>query len=271
MRLGCCGSMISPSTDPVGTDVVEKMAEIGFDYIELSLSDLAALPESAFGILARRIDRSGIRCEACNNFFPRRIRLTGEQARLKTALEYAHQALDRAARLGAQIIVFGSSGAKNVPEGFSKEAAWRQIVELLRQLGPEAAERGLTIVIEPINRQESNIVNLAADGLRLAREVDHPNIQLLVDFYHLMMEREDPEIILTAGEAVRHLHFAEVEERAFPKDRKPAHTLFFNTMRRVHYSGRCSIEAYTGDFHADALRALHVLRAPEMAGARGAA
>jgi hypothetical protein len=148
--------MISPSTDPVGTDVVEKMAEIGFDYIELSLSDLAALPESAFGDLARRIDRSGIRCEACNNFFPRRIRLTGEQARLKTALEYAHQALDRAARLGAQIIVFGSSGAKNVPEGFSKETAWRQIVELLRQLGPEAAERGLTIVIEPINRRESN-------------------------------------------------------------------------------------------------------------------
>jgi hypothetical protein len=33
MRLGCCGSMISPSTDPVGIEIVEKMAEIGFDYM----------------------------------------------------------------------------------------------------------------------------------------------------------------------------------------------------------------------------------------------
>jgi len=51
-------------------EIVEALAEIGYDYIELSLSDLTALPEPAFASLVERVNRSGIRCEACNNFFP---------------------------------------------------------------------------------------------------------------------------------------------------------------------------------------------------------
>jgi len=149
MRFGCCGSMISPATDPIGIETVETLAEIGFDYVELSLSDLAALPEPAFSEQARRIERSGIRCEACNNFFPRTVRLTGAQARLEDAVAYAARALDRAACLGSQVVVFGSSGAKNVPEGFSRDAAWRQIIELLENLGPMAAQRNLTSALEP--------------------------------------------------------------------------------------------------------------------------
>jgi len=260
MRLGCCGSMISPSTDPIGIDIVEAMAEIGFDYIELSLSDLALLPEPEFAGLARRIEGSGIKCEAGNNFFPHRLRLTGDKARLNVALAYAEHALDRASRLGARIVVFGSSGAKNVPGGFSKDAAWRQIVELLQHLGPVAAQHNLTIVIEPINKLESNIVNLAAEGLRLAREVGHPNIQLLVDYYHLRMEHEDPAIIIEAGAAIHHLHFGKIEGRIFPREREAAFAPFFENLRRIGYAGRCSIEAYTQDFPSDAGRALRVLR-----------
>jgi len=260
MRFGCCGSMISPATDPIGIEAVEAMAEIGFDYVELSLSDLAALPEGAFADLARRVERSGLRCEACNNFFPRTIRLTGPEACLTAALDYARPALERAARLDARVIVFGSSGAKNVPEGFSRDAAWSQIVELLAHLGPVAAEHGFTIAIEPINKLESNIVNLAAEGLLLAREVHHPNIRLLIDFYHLTMEQEDPAIIDEAGPEIRHLHIASIEGRRFPAESAPTYTRFFKLIRDIQYSGRCSIEAYTCDFPADARRALRVLR-----------
>lgn len=260
MRFGCCGSMIAPATDPIGSDTVDMLAEIGFDYVELSLADLAALPEDKFAHLARRVEHSGIECEACNNFFPRTIRLTGNEARLNLALDYARKAMDRAARLGARIIVFGSAGAKNVPEGFSRDAAWSQIAELLENLGPIAARNDLVIAIEPINRLEANIVNLAAEGLRLARQVRHPNVQLLVDFYHLSMEHETPDIILEAGGTIRHVHFAGLEGRRFPAETTPAGAIFFERLRDVQYPGRCSIEAFTDDFAADARRALHLLR-----------
>jgi sugar phosphate isomerase/epimerase len=259
-RFGCCGSMISPATDPVGGEIVESLARFGFDYIELSLAHLTALPEGEFDGLQKRLERSGITCEACNNFFPPSVRLTGPEARLSAALEYANGALGRAARLGGRIVVFGSSGAKNVPQGFPVDAAWQQIRELLGHLGSMAARQGITIVIEPLCKQESNLVNNAAEGLRLAREVDHPNIRLLIDYYHLMMEHEDPDILLEAGPMIRHLHFAQVAGRAFPQDPDDGYVRFFDRLRRIGYAGRCSIEAYTRDFAAEAPRALGLLK-----------
>ena len=252
--------MISPSTDPVGVEIVEALAEIGYDYIELSLSDLTALPEPAFAGLVERVNRSGLRCETCNNFFPRRISLTGDQARLNHALAYAAEAMDRAARIGADTIVFGSAGAKNVPAGFSPDVAWRQIVALLQHLGPMAASRGLTIAIEPINRQEANIVTLAVEGLRLAREVNHPQVQLLVDYYHLMIEKEDCGILSQVGPALRHVHFAKVKGRSFPDRMEDEYLRFFRRLQQIGYAQRCSIEAYTTDFATDARRALPLLK-----------
>lgn len=252
--------MISQSADPVGADVVEALAGMGYDYIELSLSEIVALPESAFASLVKRVNSSGIRCEACIYFFPRRIPLTGSQARLGRALAYAEEAMDRAARIGADTIVFGSSAARNVPAGFPMDAAWRQIVDLLQHLGPMAAQRGITIAIEPINKLESNIVNLAAEGLRLAKEVNHPNVQLLIDYYHLMLEKEDLGIIREAGAAIRHAHFAKVEGRTYPDRVEDDYRRFFRCLRSIGYARRCSIEACTADFAADAPRALALLR-----------
>lgn len=260
MRWGCCGSMISPVKDPIGIEILDSLAEVGFDYVELSLADLSALPEDEFAGLVRRLEHSAIRCEACNNFFPRRIRLTGHEARLPDALEYAARAMERAARLGVEILVFGSAGAKNVPDGFSHAAAWDQIANLLRALGPLAEQNDLTIAIEPINRLEANIVNLAAEGLQLAREVNHPNVQLLVDFYHLMMEHEGLAVITEAGPAIRHLHFAQGEDRVFPREEQPLFRDFFRALQTIRYEGRCSIEAYSSEFTGDARKALAVMR-----------
>jgi sugar phosphate isomerase/epimerase len=259
--------MIAPEADPVGAGVIEEMAGLGFDYIELSLAHIAKLSGTEFSRLAGRIERSGLRCEACNNFFPAEIRLTGPEADPAAALEYAAHAMGRAARLDARVIVFGSSGAKNVPPGFPRDQAWGQIAALLERLAPEAERHRLTIAIEPISRGESNIVNLAAEGLRLAREVARPAVQLLVDYYHLMTEGEDPAILMEAGGALHHVHLARAEGRAFPTAPEPALLRFFDCLRAVGYSGRCSIEARTADFSSDARRALEVLRAA--AGAQG--
>ena len=260
MRFGCCGSMITPRQDLIGIEIIEDLAAIGFDYIELSIRDLTALPEPAFMQILKRIEASGIRCESCNNFFPARVRLTGPEASLPAAVAYATTIFERAAQLGASAIVFGSADAKNVPAGYSHEDAWGQIVELLQALGPIAGNYGITIAIEPLNTRESNIVCTAKEGLKLAREVNHPNVQLLIDYYHLRQANEDPAIVLEAGSAIRHLHFAEPIERRFPLEPAAEYEIFFSNLRQIGYSGRCSIEAYSQDFVADAKRALDVMR-----------
>ena len=77
MRFGCCGSLVAQNPDKTGVEIVEKIAQYGYDYIELPLAEMMELSDADFAALCKRVERSGIRCEACNNFFPGRIRLTG--------------------------------------------------------------------------------------------------------------------------------------------------------------------------------------------------
>jgi sugar phosphate isomerase/epimerase len=159
------------------------------------------------------------------------------------------------------VVVFGSSGARNVPAGFPMDEAWSQLRRLLVELGPIAGEHGITIVIEHLNRGESNILNSIADGWRMAQEVAHPRIRVLADAYHVRQENEDPAILAQVTPPVAHVHVAERAERIFPTGDDAALAAFFRQLRATGYAQRVSIEGYTKDFSTDAARALRVCRA----------
>jgi sugar phosphate isomerase/epimerase len=256
--------MIAPGTDPLGAAIVEDAAGQGFDYVELSLRDIAGLPEADHRDLRARLEKAGLPCEACNNFYPADIRLTGPRADLGAALGYGRKALERASSLNVRTVVFGSSGARNVPAGYEMESARDQLVALLQGLGPVAEELGIVLSVEPLQRAESNIINRLEEALSLVEAVGHPSVRVLVDSYHLGAEAEDLAAVVRAGAFVRHVHVAEGEGRLFPS-RSDALGPLFAALKTIGYAGTCSIEAYTADFKTDARRALGVLR--QLAGA----
>jgi D-psicose/D-tagatose/L-ribulose 3-epimerase len=243
-----------------GIEMLERMEHLGFDYIELSLADIMNLSEQEFSGLERRLSSSPLNCEACHNFIPSKIRLTGPNADLGRALEYARRAFARVARLGTEIVVFGSSGARNVPQGYAHQKALRQLVDLLKRMGDLAAGQGITVVFEPLNRSESNIVNTHAEALDLIQQASHSHIKLLCDYYHLMLESESPNIIAQAGRSIRHVHFSEPERRSFPSEAKESYRIFFQKLKEIGYRSRVSIEAFAEDFEKEAPLALEVLR-----------
>lgn len=260
LRFGCCGSMIAPASDPVGIAIVQDLAAFGYDYIELSLRDLDALPSPTLTAHFARLERSGLACEVCNNFFPPEIPLTGPAADLPAALRYAEHALATAARVGASVVIFGSSGARNVPAGFPFDQAWVQLRTLLTTLAPIAARHRITIAIEHLNRGESNILNTVAETSRLAQEVAHPHVRLLIDAYHLLVENESLTILAQVAPAIAHVHVAQGTDRLFPTGRDTALADFFSALRATGYTQRCSVEAYPHDFITDAPRALSTCR-----------
>jgi D-psicose/D-tagatose/L-ribulose 3-epimerase len=253
MRIGCC-------IEATATERIEQLARMGYDYVELYLAPLAALPEDEFLAVVDRLGKTGMPCEACCIFYPRTVRLTGPDVDWAQVEEYDRRAIARAARLGAKVIVFGSSGAKNVPEGFPYDRAWKQIVRSMQIAAPIAAEHGITIVIEPLNQKEANIVLTGAEGLKLAREIDRPSVQLLIDYYHMALENESPDILLEARDAIRHTHIATVPARTYPVAVEPGYLPFFANLKAIGYQGRVSIEAKTENFEEDAAAALAVLK-----------
>jgi sugar phosphate isomerase/epimerase len=261
MKLGCCLNMNAALEPKTGAESIPVIAAQGFDYIELPLAQVMELPAEGFRELLGAIRAGGIPLEACNNFFPATLRLTGEEARQEAALKYAGAACERAAAMGAKIVVLGSSGAKNIPPGFSYDRARGQLIELLGKLQDIAKPLGITVVLEPLNQKESNFIISAAEALGLVREVNLDNVKLLVDYYHMRMENENLAVIREAGKDLRHVHIASKEGRCFPKsgdgEEYPA---FFRELNAISYDGRISVEGYSGNLDSDAALAINLLR-----------
>lgn len=258
MRFGCCLNMVAGTEDGIGAEHIAALKQIGFDYAELPLAEMTALPDRAFDAIKANLTKNAIRCETCNNFFPKTVRLTGRQPDYKAIMSYVRRALDRAGALGVEYVVFGSGGAKNVPEGFPIEEGYLQVVKLLKDIAPIAHRNNIAIVIEPLRKAECNLINTFQEGCRLARDVNEENIKVLVDYYHLSAEGEPVEHIQEEGpEFLRHVHFARHEGRAYPQNiEEDAYLPFIRALKDIRYQGRVSCEAYTDDFIKSAERTL---------------
>jgi len=89
------------------------------------------------------------------------------------------------------------------------------------------------------------------------REVNHSNVKMIVDFYHLRQENEDPDIIRLAQKEIVHLHFANPEGRRWPHSASedPQYSRFFSLIKEIGYQGGLSIEG-NGTFENDAAASL---------------
>jgi sugar phosphate isomerase/epimerase len=240
---------------------IEAAKAAGFDYAELSTSEIAGLSDAEFEQAAVRIRQVGLPVPAMNLFLPAALKVTGPDIDQEQQMAYVKKAFARLAQLGTQIVVFGSGPARRIPDGFPKDRAFQQLVEFGRRIAPEARARGITITVEPQRHEETNIINSAAEGLALVNAVADANFQLMIDFYHLASEKEDPAIIVRAAAHIRHLHTANPEGRVFPRkwdeyDYAP----FFAALRAIGYDKRISVEASTKDLPADAPLAIALLR-----------
>ena len=119
---------------------------------------------------------------------------------------------------------------------------------------------GITIAIEPLCARECNIIRTVADGLALAKRVNHPNIRVLADLYHIWQESEPMSNIVEAAEWLAHVHIAEPVKRSYPGNDNFDFSDFFSTLQATGYQGRVSCECSFGDFDRDVETALHTMK-----------
>ena len=243
-----------------GTEDLGKAERWGFDYLEPAAAAIAALSATEFERVRQQVLASRLRCRSFNSLI-RTMQVVGPEANLDAVSIYLNAALDRCRQLGARVVVWGSASSRNIPAGHSREQAWQEIKRFLQRAGDIAKSHELVIGIEPLRKQESNIINAGAEALRLVDEVKHPNVKMIIDYYHLRMENEDPDILVRARQHVVHLHFANPNGRRWPKsvDDDPEYGRFFQLVKQIGYTGGLSIEA-RGTFEEDGAASLAFLR-----------
>ena len=244
-----------------GADMFATAPE-GLDFLECTVGQM--LPrddDAAFAPAMAELTGACAPFLAANCFLPGDLKTTGPVVDEAALDAYVDTAFARAQKIGIKRIVFGSGGSREVPEGFCKDEAFAQMVGHCKRFGPIAAKYGITIVIEPLQLAECNIINTVTEGVKLAKAVDHPNVKVLADFYHMACDGEGPESIVAAGDLLQHVHVAEKEKRTAPgmegDDLRP----YLKALKEIGYDGMISIEASFGDDAAvQAPRSLAELR-----------
>ncbi len=229
-----------------------KMATHGYTFIEEGLRGfLKPLePHENFLPNLEKAQNAEIQVYATNVFLPGHLKAVGEEPMHDEIVAYADTAFRRAEMIGIKRVVFGSSGSRRIPEGFDRDLARSQFIDLLRRLGPVAQKYDVVITIEPLNKGEVNFINTSLEGLAIVKDTDHPNIQLLVDIFHMMRENEPPSNILEAGEYIKHVHVAEFENRTAPGTAGDDFTPYLKALLDINYQGAISIEGRWDDFDA---------------------
>lgn len=254
IKLGVC----------TGMENAKALAQAGFDYIETSLSAVAAMSEEDFQQAEKALLESGLSCEAMNVMMLGEIPLTGPQADVSRAGEYLSRAFSRAQKLGTEVIVFGSGTSRQVPENFPHEKAFRQLGDFLTLADGLARENGLRIAIEPLRYQECNILHFVSEALILASLLRLPHVGVLGDTYHMAAGNESFSSLAEAGELLWHVHMARPQNRAYPSRQDPrqdreAYAALFSTLRAMDYEGRVSVEGQCANFLPDAKESFALL------------
>jgi sugar phosphate isomerase/epimerase len=245
-----------------GPEQASQAKQFGWDYVEYSVQGvLKGLQPDAEWQGASITGAMAVPGPAANVLVPGTLKITGPDANLEALRDYMTRVLTRAGKVGCTTLVFGSGAARGVPDGFDRAKAREQILAFLSMAGPIAQASGVTIVVEPLNRGECNIINSIAEGLTYVRELNHPNVKQLLDTYHLWLEQEPLVSIRDAGKLLRHVHVADRDGRTAPGESGMSdYRGVFRILKEINYDLRISVECTGWDWTKHGTKILSYLK-----------
>lgn len=232
---------------------IKILKKTGFDYVEIGLSSLYTAEKSEIENFLGALDKNNIKCEAVNVIFPGGIKLTGENAEFEKAENYIAEIFEKTKSIGFKYVVFGSGGARRVPDGFPMEEAKEQLIKIINDyLIPAAEKYDFTVVVEELNKAETNIINTIDEAEYIVEKINNPKIKLLADLYHIGLENEDISKLSEKGSILAHCHIANpYNKRSYPQKSdsakaKELYKIFFENLKKASYQKGISIEGSPG-------------------------
>lgn len=214
MRLGVCGE---PFVEAWGLETaVERAAAAGYDGIELTAWDVSDAGVDASDDEIRDAVRIAeahdleivgvyryIRSDAYSVTHP------DPDVRSRT-VDYLRRVIEFCDRLGGSIIVFGTPEARGLA-GLDPETAHANARETFASdpLTAALSAADVTLCIEPLT-WKTDVLTTTDQATALVQAIDHPNVRMMVDGYHLLAETDSPDdipaVIRRCGPLIGHVH-----------------------------------------------------------------
>ncbi len=139
------------------------------------------------------------------------------------------------------------SAFANFSRNSPQEDEYKRSAEVLRECAEHAAQAGITLTPEALNRFECYLCNTMEQLKHLVDLVDHPNLRGMFDPHHANIEEKSfAESIKTIAPVMTHVHISE-NDRGTPGSGNIAWDEVFSTIAEVGYDGWYYIEAFSRD------------------------
>ena len=220
-----------------------RIAANGYAAVELLLSDSDFLPG---GTLQTLLERNSLALSAIGTggaAVTHGLTLSSPVATIREQAErYICAIIDLAGRFGAGTILGSVIGSAE--KGEPRDQALSRIAPIIGRLGDYAAAHGSLLLVEPLNRYESNLLNRIEQGLDLIHQARSTNVKILADCFH--MNIEEPSIggsIRMAGDMIGHVHLSDSNRCAAGLGHLD-YAGISEALRSIGYNGFVSMEAF---------------------------
>ncbi|MEX2462078.1 MAG: sugar phosphate isomerase/epimerase [Paenibacillaceae bacterium] len=227
-------------------NLLYKIKEMGFDLVEIPVDDpeLIDLPK-----LKQILNDTGLSVTLCGAFGPQRDISDEDENLRKIGKDYIIQCVQMAEYLGSNIFagpVYSAVGKTRMVSQEQKKREREWCVKNLREISVIAADCGVTIGVEPLNRFETDMINLVDQAVELIKEVGSPVYKIHLDTFHSNIEEKNiPDTIRKLGNGMLcHLHACE-NDRGTPGTGHIDWSGIRDALKEIDYNGAAVIESFT--------------------------
>ncbi|MGO1770098.1 MAG: sugar phosphate isomerase/epimerase family protein [Microbacterium sp.] len=242
-HIGCHGLVWNGTFDAEGmANAVRKSIEHGYDLLEIPLLEPADFDvDAAREILAQH----PISIAASLGQSAETDPSSTDPAHVRAGEAKLLRALDVLSALGAThfVGVIYSELRKYLEPATAQGRS--NAVGVMRTVADRAAELGITVGIEVVNRYETNLFNTAQGALEFLDEIDRPNIGVHLDTYHMNIEESDmARPVELCGDRLVYVHIGE-SHRGYLGSGTVDFSTFFKALGRVGYDGPITFETFS--------------------------
>lgn len=223
--------------------IVDKLKTIGYDGVEFLIG---SPDKAAYKSLGNYTKDVGLDVTTVFVVGKEENPVSDVAAIRAKALDRIKWGIDRAHDLNAKIMCgpFHSAHAifaKRAPTDHEYE--WS--AEVLRSAGDYAAQGGMTLALEALNRFECYLCNTMEQLIRLLKTINHPNVKAMFDTHHGNIEEKNfNKALSTIAPLLAHVHISE-NDRGTPGDGQVHFEEAFSNLAKIDYKGWLTIEAFS--------------------------
>jgi D-psicose/D-tagatose/L-ribulose 3-epimerase len=238
---------VSPFKTGDARTLFPKIRAMGFDIVEVALED----PSIVDAVEVRSVlQDNGLQITVCGAFGPSRDLASDDPVLVQGGLDYIKSALEFAEGVGSKLLVgplYSAVGkARQVPPDVRRQE-FDRAVEGIKKAAVMAADKGIMLGIEPLNRFETDLINTAAQARSMVDAIGHPSVGIHLDTFHMNIEEDSVyEAVIIAGKDLCHVHASE-SNRGTPGNGLAAWKELAEGIKEIGYTGPIVIETFTPD------------------------